>query len=47
VGSKTIADTGTNPVTSFLIGSNNGTQASGDHIYWRNVKWCASYPCMP
>ena len=37
----------TNPVTSFLIGSNNGTQASGDHIWWRNVKWCSSYPCMP
>lgn len=47
VGSNTITDTGTNPVTSFLIGSNNGTQASGDHIWWRNVKWCSSYPCMP
>jgi hypothetical protein len=47
VGSGTATDTGINPVTTFHIGSNNGAQASGDHIYWRNVKWCSSYPCMP
>jgi hypothetical protein len=47
VGSGTIEENGDYPVTSFLIGTNNGAQASGHHIYWRNVKWCSSYPCMP
>lgn len=48
VGSGTISDpSNANLITTFFIGSSGGAQASGDHIWWRNVKWCSSYPCMP
>ena len=48
VGQGTISDpSNTNLITTFFIGSTTGAQASGDHIWWRNVKWCSSYPCMP
>jgi hypothetical protein len=50
LGSKTIADTSnTYPATSFLLGVASGTQATGDHIWWRNFKMCpgATYPCLP
>ena len=49
-GSKTISDTAnTYPLTSFILGLVSGTQASGDHIWWRNFKMClaAAYPCLP
>jgi len=48
VGTNTISDpSNVNLITTFFIGSTTGAQASGDHIWWRNVKWCSSYPCMP
>jgi hypothetical protein len=50
VGSNTIADSAnTYPATSFLLGMASGTQAVGDHIWWRNFKMCpgAAYPCLP
>jgi hypothetical protein len=47
-GDGTIQDpSNANAVTTFFIGSTAGTQASGDHIWWRNVKWCTTFPCLP
>jgi len=50
VGSGTISDpSNPYPVDAFLLGLASGTQASGDHIWWRNFKMCPNetYPCLP
>ena len=50
VGSNTISDSSnTYPATTFQLGLVSGTQAAGDHIWWRNFKMCpgATYPCLP
>jgi hypothetical protein len=50
VGSNTIPDTSnTYPANAFLLGLVSGSQAAGDHVWWRNFKMCpgATYPCLP
>jgi hypothetical protein len=49
VGSNTITDSGSTPISFYYIGSTSGTQSSGYDIWWRNVKFCPNntYPCMP
>jgi len=50
VGNGTIPDqVPSTTYQSLFMGSYNnyGTQASGDDIWFRNIKLCANYPCLP
>jgi hypothetical protein len=50
VGSSSVSDaSNVYPAAFFALGLISGTQAAGDHIWWRNFKMCpaATYPCLP
>jgi hypothetical protein len=49
-GSTSVTDTVSSvSFVSVFLGSypNGGTQATGDDIWFRNMKFCSAYPCLP